>query len=146
MSETLCLRIVSEIYLNFNPMFHFFTFWKRQKTFGFLNFLIFSEVIEIEHLVKMGWEFRVESLNFQKHFLICFNENPLKMRKNTFYFMLKAIFICPTFFDLVGKRFDKKKAMGNFKTYDITDWTTNNYDTHIAQHLKKQKQTMKCGQ
>ena len=30
--------------------------------------------------------------------------------------------------------------MGNFKTDDITDWTTNNYDTHIAQHLKKQKQ------
>ena len=53
MSETLCLRIVSEIYLNLNPMFHFFTFCKRQKTFGFLNFL-FSEVIEIEHLVKMG--------------------------------------------------------------------------------------------
>ena len=60
--------------------------------------------------------------------------------------MLKAIFICPNFFDLVGKRLDKKKVMRNFKTYDITDWTTNNYDTHIVQHLKKQKQTMKCGQ
>ena len=25
-----------------------------------------------------------------------------------------------------------------FKIYDITEWTTNNYNTHIVQYLKKQ--------
>ena len=25
----------------------------------------------------------------------------------------------------------------NFKIYDVTNWTTNNYNTNIAQHLKK---------
>ena len=30
--------------------------------------------------------------------------------------------------------------MVSFKIYDVTDWTTNNYNTHIAQYLKKQKQ------
>ena len=32
-----------------------------------------------------------------------------------------------------------KKAMVNFKIHDVTVWTTNNYNTHIAQYLKKQK-------
>ena len=27
--------------------------------------------------------------------------------------------------------------MVNFKIYDVTDWTTNIYNTHIAQYLKK---------
>ena len=27
--------------------------------------------------------------------------------------------------------------MVNFKMYDVTDWTTNNYNTHITQYLKK---------
>ena len=33
------------------------------------------------------------------------------------------------------------KAKVNFKIYDVTDWTTNNYNTHIAQYLKKQSQS-----
>ena len=28
------------------------------------------------------------------------------------------------------------EAMVNFKIYDITDWETNNYDTHFVQYLK----------
>ena len=35
----------------------------------------------------------------------------------------------------VGKH-DKKTKI-NFKIYDITDWMTNNYNTYIAQYLKK---------
>ena len=27
--------------------------------------------------------------------------------------------------------------MVNFKVYDVTDWATNNHNTHIAQYLKK---------
>ena len=59
---------------------------------------------------------------------ICFNGSPLKMTKNTFYFTLKALFVLeiflPRLFSHVEKRFDKK-AKVNFKTYDVTDWTTN---------------------
>ena len=36
----------------FIPMFHFYTLWKRQKTFGFLTFL---GSIEIEYWAIMGW-------------------------------------------------------------------------------------------
>ena len=62
--------------------------------------------------------------------------------KNDFYFMLKAhlIFEILTFtswlFGYVEKRLDKK-AMVDFKVYDVTDWTTNDHNTHIAQYLKK---------
>ena len=50
--------------------------------------------------------------------------------------MLKTLFVvaififCPDFFGLVGKRLDKKVKV-NFKIYDVTDWKTNNYNTHI---------------
>ena len=62
--------------------------------------------------------------------------------KNAFYFMLKAVLIFDilTFtswlFGYVEKRLDKK-AMVNFKVDDVTDWTTNDHNTHIAQYLKK---------
>ena len=36
---------------HFNPMFHFYTPWKRQKIFGFLTF---SGGIELKHWAKMG--------------------------------------------------------------------------------------------
>ena len=61
--------------------------------------------------------------------------------KNAFYFMLKALFVLEIFaflswlFSYVEKRLDKK-AMDNFKIYAATDWTTNNYNTYITQHLK----------
>ena len=64
------------------------------------------------------------------------------MMKNAFYFMLKALFFLEIFtyfvlsFWLCQKWLDKK-AMVNFKIYDVTGWTTNNYNTHIAQYLKK---------
>ena len=51
--------------------------------------------------------------------------------------MLKAPFILEIFVflsDFLGTPLDKKV---NFKIYDITDWTKNNYNTHITQYLKK---------
>ena len=62
-------------------------------------------------------------------------ESPLKMMKNTFYFMLKVLFVLEisTFlswiFGYVEKRLDKK-VMVNFKIYDVTNWTTYNHNTH----------------
>ena len=65
--------------------------------------------------------------------------------KNAFYFMLKALFILEilTFLSWLFGYVENclyKKAMINFKIYDITYWTTNNYCTHIVQYLKKLKQ------
>ena len=64
--------------------------------------------------------------------------------ENDFYFLLKlkALLVLEIFtflswlFAYVEKRFDKK-AMVNFNIYDVTDWTSNKYNTHIAQYLKK---------
>ena len=69
---------------------------------------------------------------------ICFNEHRLKVIKNAFYFMLKAIFVVEIskflswLLGYVEKRFDKK-AKVNFKIYDVTYWTTNTYDIHITE-------------
>ena len=30
--------------------------------------------------------------------------------------------------------------MIDFKIYDVTDWTTNNYNIHVAKYLNKLKQ------
>ena len=73
---------------------------------------------------------------------ICFNESPLKVMKNALYFMFKALFILEIFtflswlFRYIEKRVDKKPKI-NFKIYDITGWTTNNFDTYIVQYIKK---------
>ena len=62
------------------------------------------------------------------------NESPLKMMKNNFHFMSKALFVLEIF-TFLSRLFDyveNRLAMVNFK-----DWTTNNYNIHIAQYLKK---------
>ena len=61
--------------------------------------------------------------------------------KNYFYFILKVFVLrifnfLPDCFGQVGKCFNKK-AMVDFKIYDVTTWETNNYNTRIAQYLKK---------
>ena len=69
-------------------------------------------------------------------------ECPLKIMKSVFYFMSKARFVLEMFtflfglFGYVEKRLDKK-AMINFKIYDVIDWTRNNYNVRITQYLKK---------
>ena len=52
-----------------------------------------------------------------------------------FFFSRYLYFLFPLF-GHVGKRLDKKVEV-NFKIYDVADWTANNYNTHIAQNLKK---------
>ena len=73
---------------------------------------------------------------------IYFNGSPLKMMKDAFYFVLKALYVLElfifysSFFGYVEKWLHKKASV-NFKIYDIIDWTANNYNTHITQYLKK---------
>ena len=64
------------------------------------------------------------------------------MMKNIFYFTLKALFVLETFqfsFWIFGhvEKWRNKKAKVNFEIYDVTNWTTNNFDTYIARYLKK---------
>ena len=62
--------------------------------------------------------------------------------------MLKAPFVLEifTFFswspDYEEKQLNKKFKV-DFKVYDVTDWTTNIYNTCIFQYLKKQRQSDK---
>ena len=72
-------------------------------------------------------------------------ERPLKMMKNVFYFVLKTLLFPEIFiflsrhFSYVEKRLDEK-AMINFKIYDVRDSTSNSYNLHIGQYLKKYRQ------
>ena len=75
-----------------------------------------------------------------RHFLAA--ESSLKMMKNAFYFTSKALFFLKIFnfvswlFIQVAKRLHKKDKV-SFKSYDVTAWLTNSYNTHIALCLKK---------
>ena len=61
--------------------------------------------------------------------------------KNTFYFMLKALFVLEisrflsSLFGYAEKRLDKMVKV-NFKNYDVIGWKTSNYKARIAQYLK----------
>ena len=52
----------------------------------------------------------------------------------------KKKYVRPDFFRQVGKRFGKKVEI-NFQNYDVINWKTDNYNTQITQHLKKQPQS-----
>ena len=57
---------------------------------------------------------KFEQSSSKKLGFICFNESPLKMMNNAFYFILKVFLFlrdlqfCPDFFGYVGKRLDKE--------------------------------------
>ena len=56
---------------------------------------------------------------------------------------LKYLNFCLDFFRHIGKQLDKK-AKVNFKTYEVTNWETNNNNEHTAQYLKKQRTKQSC--
>ena len=49
----------------------------------------------VNFLVKYG--FKVRLSHSKKNCFICFNESPLEMMKNAFYFILKAFFVLEIF-------------------------------------------------
>ena len=66
--------------------------------------------------------------------------------KQAFYFILKSAFILNIFqffyphtFGHVGKQLDKN-AKVNLKICEVTNWEANNYNTHIVQYLKKERE------
>ena len=70
----------------------------------------------------------------KKNCFIYFNESPLKMMKNAFYFMLKDLFIPKVLFEKL-RNLCLNFFKVNFK--NITILSTNNYNTRTAQHLTK---------
>ena len=52
--------------------------------------------------------------------------------------LFTSCYISSCLLDYLEKQLDKKD-MVNFKIYDVTDWTTSNYNTHIAQYLNKKR-------
>ena len=57
--------------------------------------------VEIKYLIHVN-QYRVNSMEttlqswahtFQKESFICFNESPIKMMKNAFHFIFKALFV-----------------------------------------------------
>ena len=68
-------------------------------------------------------------------------ERPLKMNTNTVCFMLKDLFVLEIskffswIFGYVENQLDKK-AIVNLKVFDVTDCTTNNYNTNITQYFQ----------
>ena len=82
---------------------------------------------------------------FSLKFETIFGKKPLKIDKKCFLFQLKSSFrsqdICLSWlFGHVEKMVWLEREGLLFKIYGITIWLTNNYNTHIAQYLTKQKQ------
>ena len=75
-------------------------------------------------LIKVGFS------PSKKNCFICFNESPLRVMKNAFYFILNAVFVlkisrflCWLFGHVEKMAIYKDKI--NFKIYDVTAWLTN---------------------
>ena len=76
--------------------------------------------------------------------------SPLKMMKNVFYFILKALFVLKIF-KFLSSLFSTAEKLTTlekkFKIYDVAAWLTNNYNANIANISKsKDNQVMKFGQ
>ena len=62
-------------------------------------------------------------------------ENPLKIMKNVFYLISEALSVLKIFKFLIMYQNGLIKV--NFKFYDVTAWSTNHCNTHIAKCLGK---------
>ena len=81
------------------------------------------------------------TLTFQKICFYLLQWKPFENDEKCFLVHVTALFVLEVYpsmswlFGCLEKRFDKV-AMVNFKIYDVTIWTSNNYNTHIAQYLQ----------
>ena len=112
-------------------------FRESQENGRFLSLLVYFS-LKVYPVIWILHKMFLLSYSLDVHFGIWDNfwktESPLKLIKNAFYFILKATFFLEVFkffswlFGYEEKRLDKKAKI-NFETYDVTDWTTNNYNT-----------------
>ena len=97
-------------------------FSAKEQLFFMKCFHDFSWFFNNSLVVRYFWintNFKVVLLPSKKFAFIFFNESP---------FFLEIYF----FPDFLVEQLHKK-AMVNFKIYDVTDWNTSNCNTHIAQ-------------
>ena len=93
-------------------------------------------------VLNLDWLHFKDALSGLRQFLA--TESPLKMMKNAFYFIIKALFVLKIFkflswlFDHVEKRLDKV----NFEIYDVAAWLTNKCNTYcpLSQEVKSIRQ------
>ena len=91
------------------------------------------------------WKSLKSDSHHPKTLLYLLQLNPFKNIKNAFYFILKTLLVLETFkflcwfFGLVKERLDYKDK-ADFKNYDVTVWSINNYITHKGQYLTKERQ------
>ena len=86
------------------------------------------------HLLSRLTQIKVRLSHSKKFCYISSNESPLKMIKNTFYFILKYLFVLKVIeffswlFGYIRKWLDQKDKV-SFNIYNITTWLTSNYKT-----------------
>ena len=100
--------------------------------FGVSCVLLVDAMLNIIHFAPTNVRFKRSFSGLGK---LLTTENRLKMMKNAFYFIEEVLFVLEIFtflygvFDYVEKRLDEKA--------EINYSSTNIYNTHIAQYLKK---------
>ena len=68
---------------------------------------------------------------------------PFKSDEKCFFISCKKLLSFSRYYHFLSRLFGhvgkllEKKVKVNFKIYDVTGWTANDYNTHIAQNLKK---------
>ena len=90
--------------------------WRDISEFTSVKTKIFSKQGHVDSV-------RSPTLTFQKIRLYLLQWKPLKMMKNAFPFILKALFSLPEFFGHGKKRLDKKAKI-TFKMQDVISWET----------------------
>ena len=79
-----------------------------------------------------------------RKFFTCFNDNCSEVMKNAFYFVLIALFVLKIFkflswvFGHVEKLAWLERYV-SFEIYDVTAWSTNNYNTPILFNISRIK-------
>ena len=120
-------------------MQHFFQFSLQISTGVEYLIHVFQKIVPVVHcfilkITCLNLHFKLKkilkaALSCLRQFLV--TESTLKMMKNAFYFISKALFVLKIFkflswlFGHVPKRLDKEDEV-NFKSYDVTAWLTNN--------------------
>ena len=111
---------------HFKPMFHLYTLYTPSECPKTRGLSPFKKICFYLH----QWKLYIYFKNFKKCFFF-FHV------KSSFHFWDIFIYVLTFLATEKNVLIRKLKGMVNFKIYDVTAWKVNNYNTHIAQYLKK---------
>ena len=113
--------------------------WVIKSAFETLLIHVYSYIYmsNFDHWLKVGFS------PSKKKILMFFNESSLKMMKNAFYFIWKALFVLKmlTFLCWLFPLLEKTVCLERwcyFKFYDVTAWLTT-ITTHILSNISRSK-------